>query len=276
VLVATGLALVAAVLHASWNIAVKQKGDRFLALWGLYVSAGVIATTTLTVWSLVDGTPSIAWLWSSISGCIHLPYVLLLARAYEKNDFSVTYPIARGSGALSAAILGLLILNDDLSALSMAGIAIVIFGLWFLATSQPITSLSPALGVGLTIGIYSVIDAYGARNSNAVAFAFSTFISGAVAITAWALFTRARELRPFWVASWKSSVSGGLMSFVSYSLVVYAFSLAPVGFVATLRELSVVIAALAGWKYLKEDDHRRRLVCATVVVVGLIVLIAGR
>ena len=43
-----------------------------------------------------------------------------------------------------------------------------------------------------------------------------------------------------------------------------------------MRESSVVIAALAGWKYLKEDDHKRRLTSASVVVLGLIVLVAGR
>ena len=63
---------------------------------------------------------------------------------------------------------------------------------------------------------------------------------------------------------------------LSYTMVVYAFTLAPVGYVATLRESSVVIAALAGWKYLKEEDHKRRLTSAAVVVVGLVVLVAGR
>ena len=78
---------------------------------------------------------------------------MLLAKAYDKNDFSLTYPIARGAGALSASILGLVFLGDDLSALSMAGIAIVIFGLWVLVLGQPINNIFPALGVAATIGI---------------------------------------------------------------------------------------------------------------------------
>lgn len=276
VLLAAFLALLAAVLHASWNIVVKQTGDRFLALWGQFAFAGSLALTTLIIWTFVDGLPNIAWWWSIASGCGHLPYVLLLARAYDKNDFSLTYPIARGAGALGATVLGLIFLDDSLSALSIAGIAVVISGLWVLVSNQKITNILPALGVAATIGIYSVVDAYGARNSNSVAFALSVFVSGAITISIWALFTRSSQLRGFIKSSWKPSALGGTMSLIGYSLIVYAFTLAPVGYVATMRESSVVIAALAGWKYLKEDDHKRRLTSAAIVVVGLFVLVAGR
>ncbi|NBU60669.1 MAG: hypothetical protein EBS27_02695 [Actinobacteria bacterium] len=276
VILAASLALLAAFLHATWNIVVKQTGDRFLALWAQFVFAGSLAFIALVGWTLFFTPPNIAWWWSIFSGCGHLPYVMLLAKAYDKNDFSLTYPIARGAGALSAAILGLIFLGDNLSALSMAGIAVVIFGLWVLVSGQPINNIFPALGVAATIGIYSVVDAYGARNSDAVAFALSVFVSGATTITLWALVTRAKELKTFLAAEWKPAAFGGIMSISGYSMVVYAFSLAPVGYVATMRESSVVIAALAGWKYLKEDDHKRRLASAMIVVVGLVVLVVGR
>lgn len=275
-LVATVLALCAAILHATWNLAIKQTGDRFLALWAQFIFAGSAALVALITWSIIDSPPNIAWTWSIASGVGHLPYVLLLARAYDKGDFSVTYPIARGAGALSSAILGVLILKDDLSPLSMSGIAVVIFGLWILTSNQKIKNVLPALGVAATIGIYSVVDAYGARNSNSIAFALSVFVSGAISISMWALLTRAKQLRTFMRSSWKTAAFGGAMSLISYSLVVYAFTLAPVGYVATLREASVLIAAFAGWRMLGEGDHRRRLIAAFVVVAGLVVLVAGR
>ena len=275
-LVATVLALCAAILHATWNLAIKQTGDRFLALWAQFIFAGSAALVALITWSIIDSPPNVAWTWSIASGVGHLPYVLLLARAYDKGDFSVTYPIARGAGALSSAILGVLILKDDLSPLSMSGIAVVIFGLWILTSNQKIKNVLPALGVAATIGIYSVVDAYGARNSNSIAFALSVFVSGAISISMWALLTRAKQLRAFMRSSWKIAAFGGAMSLISYSLVVYAFTLAPVGYVATLREASVLIAAFAGWRMLGEGDHRRRLIAAFVVVAGLVVLVAGR
>jgi len=49
-LTATVLALVAAVLHAVWNLSVKQSdGDRFIALWGQFFVAGWLAALVLII-----------------------------------------------------------------------------------------------------------------------------------------------------------------------------------------------------------------------------------
>jgi drug/metabolite transporter (DMT)-like permease len=58
-------------------------------------------------------------------------------------------------------------------------------------------------------------------------------------------------------------------------MVLVAVQYAPVGYVAALRESSVVIAAFAGWRMLNEDDHRRRIASALIVFAGLAVLVAG-
>jgi drug/metabolite transporter (DMT)-like permease len=59
-------------------------------------------------------------------------------------------------------------------------------------------------------------------------------------------------------------------------MVLVAVRYAPVGYVAALRESSVVLAALIGWRMLGEGDHRRRLTAAAVVFGGLLVLVLGR
>jgi drug/metabolite transporter (DMT)-like permease len=67
----------------------------------------------------------------------------------------------------------------------------------------------------------------------------------------------------------------GLASLVTYGMVLVAVRHAPVGYVSALRESSVVLAALAGWRLLGEGDHRRRLSAAMVVFAGLLVLVVG-
>ena len=59
-------------------------------------------------------------------------------------------------------------------------------------------------------------------------------------------------------------------------MVLVAVQHAPVGYVTALRESSVVLAALAGWKLLGEGDHRRRITAALVVFAGLMTLVLGR
>ena len=101
-LAATLLALTAAVMHAGWNLAVKQSGDRFLALWGQFTLAGAIC---LVIILAVGGFPAEGWRWAFLSGTIHVPYCWFLARAYDHGDFSLVYPMARGGGPHRRTIL---------------------------------------------------------------------------------------------------------------------------------------------------------------------------
>ncbi len=46
--------------------------------------------------------PAEAWMWAAITGIVHVPYIVALASAYDRGDFSLAYPVARGGGALLA------------------------------------------------------------------------------------------------------------------------------------------------------------------------------
>ncbi len=274
-LLATALALGAAVLHATWNLIVKQSGNRQMALWGQFTIAGSMCALILIVWSIVDSPPEVAWPWAIASGAMHVPYLMTLARAYNRGDFSMSYPIARGAGALAATIGGIVLLDDSLSTVSFIGVIVTVAGLMVLASSGSRHSILPALAVSVTIGIYSVIDAHGARESNAIAYSMALLASAAVMVSLWALVTNCKEMLPTLKRHGKILAFSGAASGVAYGMVLVALQYAPVGYVAALRESSVVIAAFAGWKMLNEGDHRIRLTSAALVFVGLATLVAG-
>ena len=77
-------------------------------------------------------------------------------------------------------------------------------------------------------------------------------------------------------AKGRRAYSTGLGTGVTDGMVLVAFRHAPIGYVTALRESSVVLAALAGWRLLGEGDHRRRISAAVVVLCGLVVLVIGR
>ena len=123
---ATVFALAAAALHAGWNLQVKASEDRFVALWGQFVTAGAVCAAGLAL----TGLPARdAWPWLALSACIHIAYVVSLARAYDAGDFSLAYPLARGGGAMVAAIGGVALLDDQLSALGYLAILVITGGL---------------------------------------------------------------------------------------------------------------------------------------------------
>ena len=274
-LLATVLALTAAVLHASWNLLVKQSTDRRLALWGQFTIGGILSAIALITWALVGSLPHIAWEWALVSGATHVPYLMLLSRAYDRGDFSMSYPIVRGAGALAAAAGGVLFLNDTLSLTSTIGILLAVLGLFVLAKSGSWNVVGAALTVASTIAVYSVVDGHGTRQSQPVAYALALNIAAAVFVSLYASVRSHKQMIPTMRANWKIMGAAGVFSTVAYMLVMIAYRHAPVGYVASLRESSVVIAAFAGWKMLDEGDHRRRITSAAIVLVGLVVLVVG-
>jgi drug/metabolite transporter (DMT)-like permease len=275
VLLATVLALTAAVLHASWNLLVKQSADRRLALWGQFTIGGAISAVVLAIWSVSASPPDIAWGWAIVSGATHVPYLMLLSRAYDRGDFSMSYPIVRGAGALAAAAGGVLLLNDSLSVTSTIGIVIAVLGLFVLAKSGSWHVVGAALAVASTIAVYSVVDGHGTRQSQPVAYALALNIAAAFFVSLYASVRSRKQMIPTLKAHWKVMSLAGVFSTVAYMLVMIAYRHAPVGYVASLRESSVVIAAFAGWKMLDEGDHKRRIASAAIVLAGLVVLVIG-
>jgi drug/metabolite transporter (DMT)-like permease len=273
-LTATLLALAAAVLHASWNLWVKQSGDRWIALWGQTTMGGLLCAIIL----LFTGWPAnLAWWPVAASGVIHVVYIYTLARAYNIGDFSVTYPIARGAGALIAAIGGVLFLSDDLSALTFLGIMISVGGILLLAGRADNKHVGAALLVSLCIGGYSVIDGHGSRLTGGNLYPLVLIIATGITVSIFGVVTgRSRDMAVAMRSSWHRFSIAGAASVLTYWMVLIAMQKAPVGYVTALRESSVVIVALVGTKYLGESDMKRRVIAAGVVVAGLVVLIAGR
>jgi uncharacterized membrane protein/multidrug transporter EmrE-like cation transporter len=274
-LTATILALVAAVLHAAWNLSVKQSiSDRFIALWGQFFIAGVLAAIVLVAGG---GIPAGGFVWAGLSGLVHLPYCLLLARAYNVGDFSLAYPIARGGGALIAGLGGIALLSDHFTSIGVLGMVVVAVGLITLAGRADSAQVIVALGVAVTIGIYSVVDAKGIRSIDTPLYAAASFVCVAITTTAYAVGTgRSSEMTFAMRTYWRRFVMMGIASGVTYALVQIAFQRAPVGYVTCLRESSVVIAAFVGARYLGEGQAVRRVIAAVVVVIGLLLLVIGR
>lgn len=278
-LLATLLSLAAAVIHAGWNFVAKRaEGDRYMVLWAQFFMAGVVCLPLAIGNHALFGMPGRAYLFATLSGLVHLPYLLLLAKAYTIGDFSVSYPIARGGGAALAAIGGVLFLSDHLNGWEALGIATVVAGLCLLAAGATGPNLVVALGVAATIGTYSLFDAAGSRATRGtVAYIFLSMIGGAVFNTAWGLASgRRHDMTATLRRRWPQAVGAGFAATATYGMVNVAWQYASVGYVTALRESSVVLAALAGWRYLGEGDHRRRITAAGVVFCGLLVLVIGR
>ena len=276
-LLATILALASAVLHAAWNLSIKKStGDRYVALWGAFC---ITAPPTLILAVLFPpAMKSVPW--AAVSGLAHVPYCFFLARGYERGDYSVVYPIARGGGALLGGIGGVLFLHDRLHPLGVAALGVVAAGLLFLPDRHPDSDgsdVAAALAVAATIATYTVADARGIRLADSWRYTPVSFLAGSIAITAFGFALGKRQaMAEHTRTQWRESLKVGTMSKLTYGMVQFALRLAPVGYVSALRESSVVIASLVGWRFLGERGGRRRVVCSCVVGLGLVLLVLSR
>lgn len=278
-LAATVLALVAAALHAAWNLLVKTSAERDLTAWGQFLFGGLLVIPVLFVIGWPDAVvlPYLAG-----SALVHVAYVIGLVAAYTHGDFSFAYPLARGGGALVAALGGVLLLSDHLSAPAWLAIAIVAGGLASLI--RPGTSRLAILWAGftaVTIGIYTLIDSAGARAVSGdamvgVRYGFALMPCTAITISvANVARGRTRAFVDVLPRLWPKFLVAAVFLTAAYTLVLVAVRIpgVQVGYVTVLRESSIVMGAAAGWLLLHERLGKHRLISSCVIVTGMILLI---
>ena len=270
------LALIAAVLHAVWNALVKVGDDRLMTM------AVVISTTgILSPLILVMGEPPAIDSWPYIGASVILNniYFLFLIEAYRIGDLSHAYPIARGSAPLMVAVGAMIFSEEKLSLGEVVGIALVsgaIISFVFFAGEERQKgwrTIFYPLFTGLMIAFYTVVDGIGVRISGSPSgFIGWLFLLSPLPITIIAIVRRRRRVFEFLQYSWKPSVLAGCLNFGSYGLAIWALSLGTMAHVSALRETSVIIAALIGAIFLGETFGQRRIILATVVVFGVIIM----
>jgi drug/metabolite transporter (DMT)-like permease len=185
--------------------------------------------------------------------------------------------VARGGGALLAAIGGIVLLGDHLSPVAVIAILLIATGLIALAGRAMGPELSAALVVAATIGVYSVSDAQGIRSTGTPVYVLASFVGTMISTTIFGLWSGRRTAMVAAMRSdWRRFATIGMAVVVTYGMVQLAFQRAPVGYVTALRESSVLLAALAGWRMLDESAGARRIVSSTIVVGGHVLLVVAR
>lgn len=274
--VATVLALSSAGLHATWNFILKAAPDedRHVASWGQFLAAGLVALPVLAVVGL-PGAVALPWL--LLSCVIHMVYVAALVAAYGAGDLSLTYPLARGGGALVAALGGVALLGDHLALVAWVAICVVVAGLLSLVgRSSSRRAVGMAFLTALTIGGYTVVDAHAARLTSGASYGLTLMPLLAIALSVVGVTRgRGRALVRAAPGAWSRWAFAGACSAVAYTVVLIAVRSAPVGYVTMLRESSVVLGALAGWVLLHERLGARRLASSGVVLAGLLLLVVA-
>lgn len=289
---ALALVLLAGVIHASWNIAAKKAGGdvRFAAFTTVVL---VVAWAPLGLWLAWDAVPGWGlreWALLAASAVLHTAYYLALLRGYRKADLTVVYPLARGSGPLLSSLAAVVLLGERISALGAIGILGVVGGVFLIAGGPALwrahadeearrrVRKGMFYGVlsGAFIASYTVVDGYAVKVLllspilvDYVGALLRLFVVGPTVLRDWP------EAKRLWALQWKYAIFVGVVSPVSYVLVLYAMQTAPLSHVAPAREVSMLFAALIGGQLLGEGDRVVRLLGAGFIAAGVMALALG-
>ena len=224
------------------------------------------------------------------SAAVHLLYFNALLKGYRVADFTVVYPLARGSAPLMTAAAAVLLLGESLSALGAAGVLAVCGGVFLIAggpalwrhAHDPLQRQRTQAGVrwglitGAMIASYSVIDAY-AIKLLAIGPVIFDYMCNVLRVPL-QLPTLLRDrtgLVQAWRTQWKFALVVAVLGPLAYILVLYALKLAPLSHVAPAREVSMLVAALLGGRLLGERDRGLRLLGAGCISAGVMALALG-
>lgn len=301
---AIALVLVAAVLHAGWNVLLKTSGDTLTTAVRLQaIGTVVLVPVAVVAWFANDRPPVSATAFGLAMGsaALEATYFVCLASAYRRGGLSLVYPIARGSAPLLSVAVGIGILGEELAPAALVGVGFLLAGILLVArpwqalgTTDPAhrAAIGFALLTGASIAAYSTVDRLGVRE--VAPWLYGAILAvGSSVLTASAVFVGRRRGwlapaptgprpagTPTGLAALGRDAAAGVLSLTAYLLVLIAYSIAPLATVAPLRESGIVLAAAWGAIRLREAASSReagtRIAAAALVVIGAAMLAVAR
>lgn len=267
------LALLAAILHATWNAFLRSGVDRLWTVTVMSFSGTIIAIPFAFIFPLPAGA---AWTYIALSAALQVGYTLFLVAAYRDGQLGQVYPIVRGTVPLLVTLGAFFIAGQRPTVLQGLGVSLVAIGIMSLALGKggaSRRSILFALAAGAIVASYGTVDSVGVHAAgHAGTYAVWVFILYGLLLPLAFILARGRLVVDLRSPVTLKALAGGVVAILPYALVVLAFSLGPAGPITALRETSVVFALLIGWLFLGETLTSRRITAAAIVALGAVCL----
>ena len=272
------LLILSGFIHTLWNGAFKTGRDRFCFLWWMILFSLVWFFPLFCYQYASQGISQRGFIFIGLSGiCLSL-YFLSLASAYTNTDFSLAYPISRGTSPLFVLLLASLILREKVSILGFAGILMVVTGLCIINLRLDKALLHAwrekgvllALLTALFISTYRIVDKVGVGIVPpsiyyyvALSIVFC-FVSLVIIVT-----KRQSALAVEWKAGKKKILFSGICLYLSYVIVLYVMTTNKISYVGAMTNFSIFFSILWGSLMLKEGRGLVKGIGALVVMLGI-------
>lgn len=266
-------------MHALWNFLLKSSDEKYIAMGWQVILSGIFSLGLIFFTGL---PPRSMWFFAVLSMILEAVYFILLCIAYTEHDFSLVYPIARGAAPAFLVLWSAILLREQLTAGGYIGLAFITGGMMVIGgttllqnkSNKPhLRGILTALSVALIISVYTFIDGTAVKHGPAMPYGLSMFVMVPFVTTPY--LTRRYGMSQF-VEVWKKNrgylLLGGVLGLVAYMLALFAYTFAPLSYSGAIREVSAVIGALLGWRFLKEEMGGIRVAGSVIVFAGVMVI----
>ena len=272
-LTALVLALVAACLHAGWNVLLAGARDSEAATAvALVVAAIAFAPVAALTWDV----EAKAWPYIVASAALELLYFGLLAGAYRRSELALVYPLARGAAPVLVLVGSVAVLGRGPGIAEAIGVIAIAAGVLLVrgvGSHGDTRGTLLALAIGASIAAYTLVDKEGLEYADPLPYLELVLAGPALAYAAAIAAAKGRSA----VRSEARLVTAlaGLAMFGAYGFVLAALQLAPAAPVAAVRETSVVIATVLAGVVLRERVTKGRLAGSAIVAAGIALIAIG-
>ena len=273
------LLFLSASLHTLWNLLLKQSRQKFIAAWWTVTIGAILFMPGLFFTGI---PPREIWLFAIGSAALEAAYMLTLSLAYKNSDFSLVYPMARGTAPAFLLLWSLLFLNEKLTGWGLVGLVMIISGLILTGTSSLIQNwtnlpniqgIIAALATAFFISVYTFVDGIAVKRTPSLPYGLMMFTLIPVWSTPFVLRIYGwKQVVGEWKIQRGRFLATGFLGVLAYMIALYAYSFAPISYSGAIREVSVVLGALAGWYFLKEKLGSVRLVGAFIIFAGILTI----
>lgn len=273
------LLFLSATMHAVWNFLLKSSEEKYIAMGWQVILSGIFSLALIFYSGL---PPKEMWVFAIISMLLEAIYFILLCIAYTDHDFSLVYPIARGAAPALLVLWSAIFLREQLTVGGYIGLAMITGGIILIGATTLLQNkgqkphlrgILTALSVALVISIYTFIDGTAVKNGPALPYGLSMFVMVPFVTTPYLVNRYGVEsFKRVWKNYRGYLLMGGVLGLVAYMLALFAYTIAPLSYSGAIREVSAVIGAFLGWRFLKEEMGGIRLVGSVVVFAGVMVI----
>lgn len=270
--------LFSALMHAGWNFYTKKSSANKVALlWFGWLATGVlmmpiaIGSTDLSGFSL-EWIPLLF-----VTACAHAAYLYSLGHCYNIGEISIIYPISRGIGIFITVSIMVIFGLENISSQGILGIGMLITGISLVSIKrfqdlEKRAVMIAASRVGFCVSMYTIIDKISLKQIPALFYIASMFLLTGIILAPIMIKRLNRHALAVLQVHKFYSATIGIVSFVTYYMVLLALDSSPASYVVALREISIVFGSILGMWLLKEERSKRKIVGIVVITIGVFII----